>query len=391
MNMNILLGGAAVWEWALVFALPVAVAVAEIMAGRRASRSMMARSTAVTRWVVSLIVAAAFGLFVWHRHGLQAGQEYFSGFLVEYGLSVDNIAVWVQIFVLFSLSKRQLRQPLILGVLLSLLLRTAFVFMGVGAIQRFAVATVVMGVVLLYTAKKLAASDDEIRNQEAQITRFITKVLPYAPNYRGLRLVVWSDGRFKLTPVGAGAIVVGIADVVFAIDSIPAILSITQNQFVVVSSNMMALMGLMSLYYVFESIKDRLPYLQYGLAVVMMLVSVKLLISAELFWDLLWNGYDMSIGTGLFLVLGVPAIFAARALQRYRKQLEPFSIQLILGCVSLVLLVVNGVLAPWTAFKRSLWQAHAVEVPVVWGLASIVLVLAVTWAIGRIAPPKKVA
>lgn len=378
---------AAAWEWALPAVILVGYVLFEFFVfGRKTEAPTPKR--AIIQWAISFILALGFGGFVLFMHGAAAGQEYMTGFLVEYGLSVDNIAVWGQVLAAFVFFKGYHRKLLMFGVLVSILLRVVFILMGASLMERFAVVTLVMGLFLILTAEKLvAAHDDEDFNLESnKAYRLITKFVPCTPERYGTDFITRQEGGrlgFKLTPLGVGGLIFALVDVMFAVDSVPAILSITRHQYVVITSNMMALLGLMSLYFVFDSVKNQISKLNEGLAIILAFVGIKMLIGSHLFWNIVWIGHDLP-----WWLVGLPAgsavfVIGHRAMMRRRP--------LMGKAVGRTVKLVAGTTAALVLLKActSLPRPGEIHISPVISLSFILLVLVGAFLWGKIFPEKE--
>ena len=229
-----------------------------------------------------VVLAVLFGLGMWAVSGPGHAGEFFAGWLTEYSLSVDNLFVFVIIMSRFAVPRALQQTVLMIGILLALVMRGIFIAIGAAAIARFSWVFYLFGAFLIYTAWKLATSggDEEEEFQENAVLRFARRLLPTTPDYDGARLVARVDGRRLFTPMLIVMVAIGTTDLLFALDSIPAIFGLTQDPYIVFTANAFALMGLRQLYFLLGGLLDRLVYLGIGLSVILGFIGVKLILEA---------------------------------------------------------------------------------------------------------------
>lgn len=236
-------------------------------------------------WVafwVSLGLLFNLGLYLWA--GAQPALEFLTGYLIEYSLSVDNIFVFVLLFSAFGVPARYQHRVLFWGILGALLMRGLMIFMGVALLENFHWIIYVFGLFLLFAGLRLLfGSDDELVDVERNpVLRLVRRFVPITDGYHGSRFLVRRDGGIVATPLLLVLVVVEATDVVFAVDSIPAIFAITREPFIVFTSNIFAILGLRSLYFLLAGIIDRFVYLEYGLAAILTFVGLKMITSGFL-------------------------------------------------------------------------------------------------------------
>ncbi|HET7313398.1 TerC/Alx family metal homeostasis membrane protein [Salinisphaera sp.] len=230
-------------------------------------------------YVVTALIFGAGLWFVWgHSHGI----EYLAGYITEMSLSVDNLFVFVIIMGSFEVPRAYQQKVLLVGVLIALILRAIFIIIGAAAIAHFSWVFYIFGAFLLYTAYSLAtASHDE--NEEYQpniLVRLTQKYLPATDEYNGARLTIMKNGKRLITPMLIVMVAIGATDILFALDSIPAIYGLTNEPYIVFTANAFALLGLIQLYYLLGGLLDRLVYLSFGLAVILGFIGIKLILEA---------------------------------------------------------------------------------------------------------------
>jgi len=237
---------------------------------------------AAIEWIAWTAIGLAFTAVLVIAFGGDAGSEYVSGYLIEKSLSIDNVFVWALIFTSFSVPVMYQHRVLFWGVFGALVLRAVFIFAGVALLDRFEWILFVFGGFLLFTALRLAISgddEDEFDPQKSRFLRVIRRVVPVSPAYDGQRLFTRVNGKRFATPLFAVLLLVEGTDVIFAVDSVPAVLAVSREQFIVFASNAFAILGLRSMYFLLADMHARFSYLQQGLAIILGFVGVKMVIS----------------------------------------------------------------------------------------------------------------
>ena len=233
------------------------------------------------KWVSFYVACGVlFGVGVWFFGSPHFAVEYFTGFLTEYSLSVDNLFIFMVIMAGFSVPTIHQHRVLLIGIVIALVMRGAFIAVGAALIAQFVWIFFVFGGFLLWTAVSMVRRKEEEESAENALVRWVRKAFPVTDDYRGGKSFVTVDGRRMLTPMFVVIIAIGSADLLFAVDSIPAIFGITQSPFLVFVANAFALMGLRQLYFLIGGLVDKLVYLSVGLAVVLGFIGVKLIIHA---------------------------------------------------------------------------------------------------------------
>src|SRR5918996_1426802 len=233
-------------------------------------------------WVgIWVTLALAFGVVVFFWKGTDTGIEYFTGYLLEYSLSVDNMFVFVLIFTYFQVPFRYQHQVLFYGILGAMIFRGLFIVAGVSLIRTFDWIIYVFGAFLIITAVRIAISTEEVHPDENPILNFAKRRLPTTTKFDGQKLFTIENGKRVATPLLIVLIFIEITDIVFAVDSIPAIFGITDDPFIILTSNVFAILGLRALYFLLAGVIDRFHLLKYGLAVVLAFVGTKMLLEAS--------------------------------------------------------------------------------------------------------------
>ncbi len=232
----------------------------------------------VCAWVS---LALVFGGAIWLLEGPRHALEFYTGYVLEYSLSVDNMFVFILIFGYFAIPHPLQPKALLWGVLGAVILRFLFIFLGVKLISLFAWTIYVFGALLIFTALKmlLQKDDDKFDPQNSAALKILKKFFPLKTDYHGENFFVTENAKRYATPLLAAVVVIEMSDLIFAVDSIPAVLSITQDTFLVYSSNIFAIIGLRSLYFLLSGMAGKFPYLKYGISVILFFVGVKMLLS----------------------------------------------------------------------------------------------------------------
>jgi tellurite resistance protein TerC len=278
----------------------------------------------VSFYVVLALVFAVLMLVIGSPD--QAG-EFIAGWVTEYSLSIDNLFVFVIIMAKFSVPRKYQQEVLMVGILIALVLRGLFILAGAALIENFSWIFYIFGVFLLYTAVRQAFENhDDMEETESGIIRFLRKRIPITDTYDGAKLRTEIDGVRVFTPILVVFIALGLTDLVFAIDSIPAIFGITQDPFIVFTANIFALMGLRQLYFLLGDLIDKLEYLHYGIAFILAFIGVKLFFHAlhvnELPFinegkNVEWAP-EISTWTSLAIILGAMAVAVVASLIKIR-------------------------------------------------------------------------
>jgi tellurite resistance protein TerC len=221
-----------------------------------------------------------FGIWTWYRHGQQFAVQFFAGWLTEYSLSVDNLFIFVMIMSSFRVPKVYQRQALFVGIVLALVFRGIFIALGAAAIQRFSWVFYLFGAFLVYTAIRMARGTEHGGNVENAAVRFARSHFNVTDAWHGLKLYVKEESRLSMTPMLLVVVALGVADLIFALDSIPAIFGLTREAHLVFAANVFALMGLRQLYFLLENLLQRLVYLSKGLGVILFFIGTKLVLEA---------------------------------------------------------------------------------------------------------------
>jgi tellurite resistance protein TerC len=266
------------WAWAALVGVIVVLLVGDLLLVHRRPHDISFTEASIES-AVWIGLGLTFALVLaWTAGGAAAG-EYISGYLIEKSLSVDNVFVWAVIFSYFSVPAKYQFRVLFWGIFGALVLRAGFIFTGVALIERFDWILYVFGAFLLVTAVKVARhSGTEVHPDRNPVLRLVRRVVPSTPDYDGQKLFTRRTGMLLATPLFAVLVLIETTDVVFAVDSIPAILAVSHEPFIVFASNAFAILGLRALYFLLAGMADRFRYLNTGLGVILGFVGVKMLL-----------------------------------------------------------------------------------------------------------------
>jgi tellurite resistance protein TerC len=297
------------WIWILFIAGVLALLALDLGVFHRRARAVSLREAAV--WTaVWVALSALFGGWLWWRGGTEPGLQFFTGYVVEYSLSVDNIFVFVLLFGYFAVPAAYQHRVLFWGILAALVMRGVFIAAGVAIIERFAWVLYGFGAFLVFTgARMFRHKNIEVHPDQNPLVKLCRRWLPFTPGWVGAKFFTRQDGRWMATPLFLVFLVVNVTDVVFATDSIPAVFAITLNPFIVFTSNICAVMGLRSLYFLLAGAMNLFVYLQQALAVILTYVGVKMLVAH-------WLTIPTPVSLGFIAVVLSVAVVASLTTRR---------------------------------------------------------------------------
>lgn len=269
-----------VWAWVVFIGLVATLLLLDLFVLHRGARKIPFRESL---WLSAgwISISLAFGAFIFFLTGPAVAGEYLAAYLVEWSLSLDNVFVWAVIFSSFAVPEEYRYHVLFWGVMGALVFRAVFVMVGISLLATFGWLVFVFGAFLIFTGFRMFRSsdgDNETDYQNSRAVRFLKKRLPVTEDYRGDHFVIMENGKRYATPLLAVLVVIESSDILFAIDSVPAVLSITSNTFVAYSSIAFAILGLRALYFALEGLIDRFKYLHYGLAAILVFVGAKFIL-----------------------------------------------------------------------------------------------------------------
>ncbi|MGC7100935.1 TerC family protein [Amycolatopsis lurida] len=304
--------------WLVTIGFVVALlAVDLVLAAVRPHRVGFAEATAWS--VFYVLVAIGFGVWFLLAYGGQAGTEYFAGYIVEKSLSVDNLFVFVIIMTTFAVPEAHQHKVLTFGIVLALLMRAAFIAVGATLLSLFSFMFLIFGLVLIFTAVQLFRHRDEDPDVENNVVvKAARRLLPTTEDYVEGKLVTKVDGRRMVTPLFVVLVAIGGVDLLFALDSIPAVFGVTEEPYIVFTANAFALLGLRALFFLVKGLLDRLVYLSAGLALILAFIGVKLMLH--------WAHVDISASVpeiptplSLGVIIGILLVVTVASLLKTRK------------------------------------------------------------------------
>ena len=266
-------------EWIITLSVTIAILLFDVVVIGRRPHEPSRRETGIAL-TIYVGLAIAFGLWTWFFHGSQYGVEFFAGWLTEYSLSVDNLFVFLIIMASFNVPRKYQQQALLVGIILALIFRGIFIALGAVAINQFSWVFYIFAAFLIYTAINLARDTDHEDDGDNIVVRFARNHLSLTDKWDGLKLWVKENGKRLMTPMFLVIVALGTTDLIFALDSIPAIYGLTREPYLVFTANVFALMGLRQLYFLLGDLLKRLVYLSQGLALILGFIGVKLLLHA---------------------------------------------------------------------------------------------------------------
>ncbi|MEY7972673.1 TerC family protein [Saccharomonospora xinjiangensis] len=309
-----------VWVWiATIGGLLLLIAVDLVIVDRKPHQVTTGEAA---RWVIFYVSCAiVFGIGVWVLAGHDPGVEFFTGYITEYSLSVDNLFIFMVIMASFRVPSIHQHRVLLIGILLALVMRAAFIAVGAALIAKFVWVFFVFGGFLIWTAANMVKEkkDDEDEYSENALTRLVRRLFPVTPDYVGHKMLVKQDGKRSLTPMFVVIVAIGSADLLFAVDSIPAIFGITQEAYLVFTANAFALMGLRQLYFLLGGLVAKLVYLSYGLAVILGFIGVKLVLHALHEYHVTPSWLEINNWMSLGVIVTVLTITTIASLRKSRR------------------------------------------------------------------------
>ncbi len=272
--------------WAVTVVITTGVLLVDLLIiGRRPHEPSMKEVS--THLAFFIGIAVLFGVALWifaepHELSQAPGPEFFAGWLTEYSLSVDNLFIFLIIMSKFSVPRQYQQTALMIGIVLALVMRAAFILVGAAAINQFSWVFYVFGAFLIFTAIKLAreGAEDDDEYEENKLVLFVERRFPATKEYHGTKLFIRENGKRLITPMFIVILTLGTTDLLFALDSIPAIYGLTKDPYLVFTANIFALMGLRQLYFLIGGLLQRLIFLSYGLAFLLGFIGVKLVFHA---------------------------------------------------------------------------------------------------------------
>jgi tellurite resistance protein TerC len=297
------------WGWLLLLGTIVVALLVDLLVFHRKAHVVELREAAIESAVWVGLGLAFTGVIAWMFAGQGAGSapavEYLSAYLIEKSLSVDNVFVWAVIFSHFAVPRQYQHRTLFWGIFGALVMRFVFIAVGTAVIERFTILLVIFGIFLIYTGWKIVSGHDKDTNPNDTATmRLFRRFVPSVDHYDGQKMFTIENGRRVATPLLAVLVVVEVTDVVFAIDSVPAVLAISHEQFIVFASNAWAILGLRALFFLLADMRERFVYMPQTISALLIFVGAKMVVA--------WRGIHVPVAISLavivlFLVTGVVA------------------------------------------------------------------------------------
>jgi tellurite resistance protein TerC len=304
--------GVPLWAWAALVGVIATMLLVDLLLVHRTPHVISFKEAAIESAVWVTFGLGFIVVLLWW-HGGQAGLEYLSGYLIEKSLSVDNVFVWAVIFGFFAVPPMYQFRVLFWGVFGALVLRAIFIFAGVALIEAFDWILYVFGAFLVYTGVKIARhAETEVHPEKNPVLKLVRRVLPTTDQYDGQKLFTRQNAKRVATPLFVVLVLVEATDVVFAVDSVPAILAVSREPFIVFASNAFAILGLRSLYFLLAGMKDRFRYLNTGLGVIMGFVGLKMIAT---------HWYHMPIWLSLVVIASVLTVSVWASLRAEKREL----------------------------------------------------------------------
>lgn len=306
------------WAWLALVGAITAMLVIDLLLVHKTAHVITIKEASIES-AIWVSIGLTFGLVMFAWHGSQAAGEYYAGFLIEKSLSIDNVFVWAVIFSFFAVPRQFQFRVLFWGIFGALVLRGIFIFAGVALIERFEWVLYIFGAFLLYTAVKIAKHDEshavDYNNNLAM--RAVRRLFPTTDRYDGQKLFTMENGKRVATPLFAVLVLIEATDVVFSVDSVPAVLAVSREPFIVFASNAFAILGLRSLYFLLGGMQGKFRFLNIGLGVILSFVGIKMLLIGAPFE--VHIATPISLGV-IFLALTVAIVASVAADKRDRAR-----------------------------------------------------------------------
>ena len=284
------------WSY-LVFSIVLVLAVIFDLGLLSKKGKSISIKQALSQTIFWVGLGLSFFVFVWFEDGQKASLEYISAYLMEWGLSIDNIFVFILIFAYFNIPSVHINRVLLLGILLAIVLRVIFITIGISLVMQFHWILYIFGALLVYTGVKmfLVDSEAEFDPKENAVYKILKKILPISHDHTSGKFTQRINGKKHYTLLFVVMIMLAATDVVFAFDSIPAVFAITQNKMVIYTSNIFAVLGLRSLFFLLKNSFDKFKYLKEGIAIILIFIGVKMLIE--------YFGIELHIAISLLVIV----------------------------------------------------------------------------------------
>jgi tellurite resistance protein TerC len=295
------------WHWPVLLAVIGAMLLIDILVVHRNAHEIHTKEAAIES-AIWISIGLLFGLVMLWEFGSAAAGEYMGGYLIEKSLSVDNVFVWAVLFTHFQVPKMYQHRVLFWGIFGALAMRVGFIFAGVAIINSFKITLILFGLFLLYSGIKLLQThDDGFDPSKSKAMKVFHRFVPSTDELDGQKMWTRVNGKRLATPLLAVLVLVEITDVIFAVDSVPAVLAVTNEQYIAFASNAFAILGLRALYFLLADMRDRFQYLQTGLGVILAFVGIKMTLS---YW---WHMPIAASLSVIAMILTVSIVASLRA------------------------------------------------------------------------------
>ena len=309
------------WGWPMLIGVIAVALLVDLLVFHRKAHVVEIREAAIESAVWVGLGLAFTGVIAWmfsgQGEGGAAAVEYLSAYLIEKSLSVDNVFVWAVIFAHFAVPRQYQHRTLFWGIFGALVMRFVFIVVGTAVINRFKILLLIFGLFLMYTGWKIVSGKDEHSDpNDTKTMRLFRRFVPSVDHYDGQKMFTRVDGKRFATPLLAVLVIVEVTDVVFAVDSVPAVLAVSREQFIVFASNAWAILGLRALYFLLADMRERFVYMPHTISALLIYVGAKMTVA--------WRGFHIPVAISLaiivtFLATGVIASLVANKRKGYTK------------------------------------------------------------------------
>lgn len=291
------------WHWLLLACWFTFLILFDILIVHRKDHTPTLKSATIQS-LVWIALGILLGIVIWIHYGSEAGSQYFTGYLIEKSLSIDNVFAWSVILSYFAVPKKYQHRVLFWGIFGAIFMRIIFVFAGIALIEKFEPILLLFGLILLWTGIKLLRTKekDEFNPASSKMYKVLKKLIPVSHKLDGHKLFTKENGKRVATMLFMALLVIEATDVVFAVDSVPAILAVSRTPFIIIASVAAAILGMRALYFVFDIIKDKFWLLNKALGIMMVYIGVKMIIAPYQLFGMGWFGIHINTGISLAVI-----------------------------------------------------------------------------------------